>query len=134
MTRLFFILAMLVFSPAVFALEPDERIENPVLEERARALGAELRCLVCQNQAIDDSASPFAKDVRLLVRRRLVAGDSDEEIRAFLVQRYGEFILLRPTARGINLFLWLFPLAAVAFASALAWWYYRRWRASSRTQ
>ena len=134
MIRLLFILLLLVFSPAAFALEPDERMDDPVLEERARALGAELRCLVCQNQAIDDSASPFAKDVRLLVRRRLVAGDSDEEIRAFLVERYGEFILLRPSARGFNLFLWLFPLAALAFASALLWWYYRRWRASSLQQ
>lgn len=126
-----FALTVFAFAEASIALQPDERLENPVLEARARALAAEMRCLVCQNQSIDDSSAPFARDVRLLLRRRLAAGDTDEEARAFLVARYGEFILLKPTTRGVNLILWLSPLLAVAFASTVAWWYYRHWRAQS---
>ena len=122
---------LLAFAPApAFALQPDERLPDAGLEERARDLGAELRCLVCQNQSIDDSSSPFARDIRLLVRERLEAGDSDEAVLAFLVSRYGEFILLRPSLRGANLLLWLSPLLAMTFAAALLWWYYRRWRTS----
>lgn len=112
------------------ALQPDERLPDAALEQRARDLGAELRCLVCQNQSIDDSSSPFARDIRLLVRERLQAGEGDEEILAFLTARYGEFILLRPSLRGANLLLWLSPLLALGFAAGLAWWYYRRWRAA----
>ena len=78
------------------AVEPDERLADPVLEARARAISAELRCLVCQNQSIDDSSAPLARDLRLLVRERLVAGNSDADVTRFLVDRYGEFVLLRP--------------------------------------
>lgn len=124
-----FAAAVFAFADASIALQPDERLDDPVLEARARALAAEMRCLVCQNQSIDDSSAPFARDVRLLLRSRLEAGDTDEEVRAFLVDRYGEFILLKPTTKGVNLVLWLSPLLALAFASLVVWWYYRRWRA-----
>ena len=124
-----FAAAVFAFANASMALQPDERLDDPVLEARARALAAEMRCLVCQNQSIDDSSAPFARDVRLLLRSHLEAGDTDEEVRAFLVDRYGEFILLKPTTKGANLILWLSPLLALAFASVVVWWYYRRWRA-----
>ncbi|MCY4030630.1 MAG: cytochrome c-type biogenesis protein CcmH [Hyphomicrobiales bacterium] len=124
-----FAAAVFAFADASMALQPDERLDDPALEARARALAAEMRCLVCQNQSIDDSSAPFARDVRLLLRSRLEAGDTDEEVRAFLVARFGEFILLKPTTQGVNLVLWLSPLLALAFASIVAWWYYRRWRA-----
>ena len=124
-----FAVAVFAFADASIALQPDERLDDPVLEARARALAAEMRCLVCQNQSIDDSSAPFARDVRLLLRSRLEAGDTDEEVRVFLVDRYGEFILLKPTTKGVNLVLWLSPLLALAFASVVVWWYYRRWRA-----
>lgn len=124
-----FAVTVFAFADTSVALQPDERLDDPALEARARALAAEMRCLVCQNQSIDDSSAPFARDVRLLLRSRLAAGDTDEEVRAFLVARFGEFILLKPTTKGVNLVLWLSPLLTLAFASIVAWWYYRRWRA-----
>lgn len=124
-----FAVTVFAFADTSVALQPDERLDDPALEARARALAAEMRCLVCQNQSIDDSSAPFARDVRLLLRSRLEAGDTDEEVRAFLVARFGEFILLKPTTKGVNLVLWLSPLLTLAFASIVAWWYYRRWRA-----
>ena len=131
MKRLLVLFAVTVFAfaDASMALQPDERLDDPALEARARALAAEMRCLVCQNQSVDDSSAPFARDVRLLLRSRLEAGDTDEEVRDFLVARFGEFILLKPTTKGVNLVLWLSPLLMLAFASIVAWWYYRRWRA-----
>lgn len=92
-----------------FAVEPDEILSDPALEARARALSAELRCMVCQNQSIDDSQAPLAKDLRVLVRQRLVAGDSDAEVRRYLVDRYGNFILLKPPFETGTLLLWLTP-------------------------
>ena len=89
------------------AVEPDEVLDDPVLEERARELSKGLRCLVCRNESIDESNAELAKDMRILVRERLTAGDSDDEVIAFLVDRYGEFVLLTPTATGANLALWL---------------------------
>jgi len=103
------LLAAFVFSASAFAVQPDEVLKDPVLERRAREISAGLRCLVCQNQSIDDSDAQLAKDLRILVRERLVAGDSDEQVRDFLVQRYGEFVLLKPTFSGHNLLLWLTP-------------------------
>src|SRR5262245_9630116 len=89
--------ALLAFQiSVVIALEPGEMLKDPVLEARARTLSAELRCLVCQNQSIDESEAPLAKDLRILIRERLTAGDSDEEIVNFVVARYGEFVLLKP--------------------------------------
>lgn len=98
------VLAM--FSPAM-AVDPSEILDDPVLEKRARSISAGLRCLVCQNQSIDDSDADLAKDLRIVVRERLVLGDSDGEVIEFVVDRFGEFVLLKPTFAGHNLVLWL---------------------------
>ena len=102
-------LLTLVAVPA-FAVLPDEVLDDPVLEERARDLSAMLRCMVCQNQSIDDSDADLARDLRILVRERLLAGDSDEEVVAYIVSRYGEFVLLRPRFNYRNALLWGAPL------------------------
>jgi cytochrome c-type biogenesis protein CcmH len=103
------LLAGLMLGQAASAVEPDEILADPALETRARALSAELRCLVCQNQSIDDSNAPLARDLRLLVRERIKAGDSDVEVRQFLVARYGDFVLLRPPFNWSTALLWLAP-------------------------
>src|SRR5450631_4514025 len=91
------LIALALLSPAcAWAVQPDEVLADPALEARARSLSKELRCMVCQNQSIDDSAAPLARDLRLLVRERLTAGDSDSQVLNFLVARYGEFVLLKP--------------------------------------
>jgi cytochrome c-type biogenesis protein CcmH len=95
--------------PAAFAYQPDEVLADPALESRARDLSAELRCMVCQNQSIDDSNADLAKDLRLLVRERLVAGDSDREVLDYLVSRYGEFVLMRPRLSWQTAALWSLP-------------------------
>jgi cytochrome c-type biogenesis protein CcmH len=92
------------------AVQPDEMLPNPQLEQRARALSRELRCMVCQNQSIDDSDAPLARDLRILVRERIRAGDSDSKVLDFLVARYGEFVLLRPRFEWHTALLWLTPL------------------------
>lgn len=97
-------------SGAARAVQPDEVLKDPALETRARALSSELRCMVCQNQSIDDSEAPLARDLRLLVRARLTAGDSDQEVIDFLVARYGEFVLLKPRFVWHNALLWAAPL------------------------
>jgi cytochrome c-type biogenesis protein CcmH len=104
MKHLVFIL-MLLASPLA-AVEPDEVLTDPVLEQRARALSKGLRCLVCRNESIDESNASLAKDLRLLVRERLVEGDSDVEAVDFIVERYGEYVLLKPTRGGANWILW----------------------------
>ena len=99
---------LVVFIPFVsYSVEPTEVLIHPVLEERARIISKDLRCLVCQNESIDDSNASLAKDLRILVRERLVAGDSDDEVLNFIVDRYGEFALLKPKSDGYNLILWL---------------------------
>jgi cytochrome c-type biogenesis protein CcmH len=103
------LIAALLFSGSAFPVQPDEVLKDPALERRARQISTGLRCLVCQNQSIDDSDAQLAKDLRLLVRERLVAGDTDQEVEAFLVQRYGEFVLLKPTFGAHTLLLWLTP-------------------------
>lgn len=97
----------------VRAVQPDEILSDPKLEARARVLSRELRCMVCQNQSIDDSDAPLARDLRLLVRERLVAGDSDDKVIAFLTARYGEFVLLKPRFNWSTALLWLAPGALV---------------------
>lgn len=99
-------LALLIAAPAA-AVQPDEILDDPALEQRARDLSKELRCLVCRNENIDDSHAPLARDLRLLVRERLVAGDSDAETMDYIVERYGEFVLLNPRMTGANLLIWL---------------------------
>lgn len=91
---------------SAWAVNPDEVLEDPALEARAREISEGLRCLVCQNESIDESNASLARDLRLLVRERLVAGDSNEEAVAFIVDRYGEFVLLQPTTGGWNWLLW----------------------------
>ena len=95
------------------AVEPGEMLKDPVLEARARVLSAELRCMVCQNQSIDDSDAPLAKDLRLLVRERLVKGDSDRQVLDFLVSRYGAFVLLKPPLEISTILLWGLPPAVL---------------------
>ncbi len=106
-------MALLAGAVTVRAVQPDEVLKDPVLEQRAREISAGLRCLVCQNQSIDDSDAPLAKDLRLLVRERLQAGDTDREVRNFVVQRYGEFVLLRPVFAVHTLLLWLTPVVVL---------------------
>jgi cytochrome c-type biogenesis protein CcmH len=113
--RVLLVLALLG-SPA-FAVQPDEILKDPALEARARALSQELRCMVCQNQSIDDSDAPLAKDLRVLVRERLTAGDSDSQVIDFLVSRYGEFVLLKPRLSLHTILLWAAPLAVVVFGA-----------------
>ena len=99
---------LVIFIPFVsYSVEPNEVLSDPTLEERARNISKDLRCLVCQNESIDDSNASLAKDLRILVRERLVAGDSDDEVLNFIVDRYGEFALLNPRSDGFNLILWL---------------------------
>jgi len=105
MKRLFLILSLLAV-PA-FAVQPDEMLDDPVLEERARDISGGLRCLVCRNESIDDSNAELARDLRLLVRERVVAGDSNEEVVDYIVERFGEYVLLKPKVGGSNLILWL---------------------------
>jgi len=111
-----FIALMLALSGPAFAVQPDEILDDPVLEQRARDLSTGLRCLVCRNESIDESNADLARDMRILVRERLVAGDSDEEVVAFLVDRFGEYVLLRPTTKGSNILLWIAGPAMFIFA------------------
>jgi cytochrome c-type biogenesis protein CcmH len=123
MRRVVFIalLGALLLQPRVgFAVTPDEMLKDPALEQRARVLSQELRCMVCQNQSIDDSDAPLAKDLRLLVRERLVKGDTDRQVLDFLVARYGSFVLLKPPLEISTLLLWgLSPAALLAGIVAL---------------
>lgn len=105
MRRLALILCLL--AAPVLAVQPDEMLDDPALEARARDISAGLRCLVCRNESIDESNADLARDLRLLVRDRLVAGDTDEEAVDFIVARYGEYVLLKPRTGGSNLVLWL---------------------------
>jgi cytochrome c-type biogenesis protein CcmH len=116
--RLFAVLALLVFSWPAMAVQPDEMLRDPNLESRARALSAQLRCMVCQNESIDDSEASLAKDLRILVRERLQGGDSDEQVRAYLVQRYGDFILLKPPLKPETLLLWGAPFLVLLGGAA----------------
>ncbi len=118
-------LCMLLASGAR-AVQPDEVLQDPVLEARARAISEGLRCLVCQNQSIDDSEAPLAKDLRLLVRERLKQGDSDQQVVDFIVARYGEFVLLKPKFTPHTVLLWLATPAVFAAALLLIWLAYRR--------
>ncbi len=103
-----FIALALASAPAL-AVQPDEVMKDPALETRARVLSAELRCLVCQNQSIDDSDAPLARDIRILIRQRIEKGESNDTVRAYLVSRYGDFILLRPPFKLETWLLWLSP-------------------------
>jgi cytochrome c-type biogenesis protein CcmH len=112
-------------SPA-YAVQPDEIMSDPAKETRARDLSRELRCMVCQNQSIDDSEAPLARDLRLLVRERIAAGDKDAQVIDFLVARYGEFVLLKPRLKPHTLLLWLLPPLALAGGGFALWMHSRR--------
>lgn len=117
---------LLALSGAAFAVDPSERLADPALEARARQISEELRCLVCQNQSIDASDAQLAKDLRIIVRERIAAGDSDDAVRDFLVARYGEFVLLRPRAHGVGLLLWGLPVALLLMAGGGLFMAFRR--------
>jgi cytochrome c-type biogenesis protein CcmH len=118
MRRLILIVLLLLPLPA-FAYDTSGALPDAAQEERARELFRELRCMVCQNQSIDDSDAPLAKDLRMLVRERIVAGDGNETIKAFLVERYGEFVLLKPRFGGGTLILWAAPAVVLLLGGAL---------------
>ena len=115
------LLLLLAAMPARAAITPDEILADPALEARARGITKQLRCLVCQNQSIDDSNAPLARDLRLLVRERLKAGDSDDAALGYVVARYGDFVLLRPPVKATTWLLWFGP-AAILVAGALFLW------------
>jgi len=120
MRKFIFIVLLVTNVSLAHAVTPDEMLQDPALEARARTLSQELRCMVCQNQSIDDSEAPLAHDLRVLVRERLQAGDSNRQVLDYLVARYGEFVLLKPRVEMRTLLLWgLPPLALVVGAAAL---------------
>jgi cytochrome c-type biogenesis protein CcmH len=133
MRSLCLIIALLTFvaAPCAMAVEPDEVLSDATLEARARALSKELRCMVCQNQSIDDSEAPLARDLRILVRERLQAGDSDGQVIDFLVARYGEFVLLRPRFAWHTAVLWLGPAALLLVGGCAVLVLARRYRVNS---
>ncbi len=116
------LLVLFAFAAApLWAVEPGEMLDDPVLEERARDLSQGLRCPVCRNESIDESNATLAKELRIVLRERLVAGDTDEQAVNFMVARYGEYVLLRPDARGANLILWLAAPALLLIALGIGW-------------
>jgi len=117
---------MLLASPAAYAVQPDEIMSDPAKEARARDLSRELRCMVCQNQSIDDSDAPLARDLRLLVRERIAAGDNNSQVLDFLVARYGEFVLLKPRFERQTLLLWLLAPLMLAGGGLALWLQLRR--------
>ncbi len=126
MTRLALALAAPLLAAPVYAVEPGEVLDDPVLEERAREISKGLRCPVCQNESIDESNAELASDLRVLVRERLVAGDTDDEAVDFIVARYGEFVLLRPGMSGTALILWIAGPVMLLLALFLGWRAVRR--------
>jgi cytochrome c-type biogenesis protein CcmH len=126
------LLFILLTSLPALAVQPDEILKDATLEARARTISKELRCLVCQNQSIDDSDAPLARDLRILVRERLSAGDSGKQTIAFVVRRYGDFVLLRPPFKSSTLILWLGPvLILISGMAGIAIWHRRRRTASA---
>jgi cytochrome c-type biogenesis protein CcmH len=131
---LVFAMAVMMGSSAAYAVQPDEIMSDPIKEARARDLSRELRCMVCQNQSIDDSEAPLARDLRLLVRERIAAGDSNAQVIDFLVARYGEFVLLKPRFESHTLLLWLLPPLALAGGGLALWMHGRRRSRSAAAQ
>jgi cytochrome c-type biogenesis protein CcmH len=119
-------LALTLMPSVLYAVQPDEIMADPAQEARARNLSRELRCMVCQNQSIDDSDAPLARDLRLLVRERIAAGNTDQQVMDFLVARYGEFVLLKPRVEGHTLLLWLVPPLVLAGGGLALWLVNRR--------
>jgi len=132
MKRLLFALALILAAPAM-AVEPSEMLDDPVLEQRARDLSAEIRCVVCQNESIDSSNAEIAHELRVLVRERLVAGDSDQQVLDYLVARYGDFVLLRPPVKPSTWLLWFGPFAILLIDAVAVFVYFRRQRTAATT-
>lgn len=129
MTRIVASLIAVMFllaAPLAYAVQPDEIMKDPAQESRARNLSKELRCMVCQNQSIDDSDAPLARDLRLLVRERIATGESDKQVLDFLVARYGEFVLLKPRLNLHTLLLWLLTPVVLISGGLALWWHNRR--------
>ncbi|WP_108814965.1 cytochrome c-type biogenesis protein [Loktanella sp. Alg231-35] len=124
MKRLVLILCLL--AAPLWAVEPGEMLDDPVLEDRARTISQGLRCPVCQNESIDESNATLAKELRIVLRERIVAGDTDAQAVDFIVSRYGEFVLLRPDTRGANLILWFAAPALLLVALGIGWTAIRR--------
>ncbi|HEY5070514.1 MAG TPA: cytochrome c-type biogenesis protein [Caulobacteraceae bacterium] len=127
-------LAVVLLAGQARAVAPDEQLADPRLEARARAIGGELRCVVCQNQTIDDSDAELARDLRIILRERLTAGDSDKQAIDFIVERYGTFVLLKPPFESQTLLLWLGPLLVLAAGGAAAALYMRRRLLAARAE
>ena len=123
------LLAPAALAPPAFAIEPSERLSDPTLEARARALSEELRCLVCQNETIDESNAPLAHDLRVLLRERIAAGDTDAQAVKFLTDRYGDFVLLKPPIEPATYLLWFGPIIVLLLAGSGALIYLRRRKA-----
>jgi len=130
--RLLMLLALFFAAAPAFAVNPDEVLSDPALEARARTISAELRCMVCQNQSIDDSNADLARDLRLLVRKRLTDGDTDQQVLDYIVSRYGEFVLLKPRLSAKTYILWGAPIA-LFLAGGLALAVYARRRTGKPT-
>ena len=128
---LFFLCAF--FALPVHAVEPDEVLEDPALEQRAIEISRNLRCVVCQSQSIDESNAPLAKDMRIIVRERLVAGETDDEVYAFLVQRYGDYVLLKPPVQENTVLLWVAPALILIVAAAGAGFFLVRMKQADDT-
>jgi cytochrome c-type biogenesis protein CcmH len=127
MRRALLVAAMLLgLAQSALAVEPGEILADPAREARARALSSELRCMVCQNQSIDDSDAPLARDLRLLLRERIEVGDTDDEVTQFLVTRYGDFILLKPRLKPETVLLWATPALVLLAGIGLIFWSRRR--------
>ena len=122
--------AFATFAAPAAAVEPDEILDDPALEQRARSLSEEIRCVVCQNESIDSSNAEIAHELRVLVRERLVAGDSDQEVLDYLVARYGDFVLLRPPMKPTTYLLWFGPFAVLLLGGLGVFVYFRHLRAA----
>jgi cytochrome c-type biogenesis protein CcmH len=130
MRALLLVLSLLLTAPAL-AVEPSEMLDDPALEQRARDLSAVIRCVVCQNESIDSSNAEIAHELRVLVRERLVAGDSDQEVLDYLVARYGDFVLLRPPMKPSTYLLWFGPFAILLIGVVAVFVYFRRQRSAA---
>lgn len=133
MRALIALMLLVLLSAPALAVRPDEVLADPVLETRARAISEGLRCLVCQNQSIDDSDADLAHDLRVLVRERLTAGDSDQQVRDYLVARYGEYVLLNPVMAPHTVLLWIAAPAVLAIGGIVVFIGARRKRAAGQT-
>jgi len=114
------VLLLVVLAAPLYAVEPGEMLSDPALETRAQAIGKEVRCLVCRNESVEDSNADLARDLRLVIRERLVAGDTDKQVQTFLVDRFGEYVLLRPKFGGSTLWLWLAGPALLLLGAVIA--------------